>query len=100
MQFVRVVPRVKSSYQYEAGSYHAAAYVEPFAATFVPRIDIGILGGHHVKEPHGGDYGARGLFEAYICVNCSFVEWYCLAPRTIPLGPEYMADYVDYAAKA
>ena len=45
-------------------------------------------------EPHRG----FGVFEAYICKKCGFVEWYCHAPEEIPIGPEYMTEEIDLDA--
>jgi len=33
-----------------------------------------------------------GVFEAYICRQCGFVDWYCQDPGKIPIGPEYMTE--------
>jgi hypothetical protein len=41
-----------------------------------------------------------GVFEAYICKKCGFVEWYCHAPEQIPIGPEYMTEDVDVEGDA
>ncbi|MEJ7603319.1 MAG: hypothetical protein WKG01_35860 [Kofleriaceae bacterium] len=35
-----------------------------------------------------------GVFEAYICKSCGFVEWYCQDPEEIPIGPEYMTEEI------
>jgi hypothetical protein len=40
----------------------------------------------------------RGLLEMDICSQCGAVEWYCHDPESIPIGPEYMSDIVDYSA--
>jgi hypothetical protein len=42
----------------------------------------------------------RGLLEMYICHACGFVEWHCHDPNSIPIGPEYMTDIVDYGPDA
>jgi hypothetical protein len=36
-----------------------------------------------------------GVFEAYICRQCGFVDWYCQDPQKIPIGAEYMTEDVD-----
>ncbi|HEY5939001.1 MAG TPA: hypothetical protein VIU61_30315 [Kofleriaceae bacterium] len=35
-----------------------------------------------------------GVFEAYICKGCGFVEWFCQDPDEIPIGPEYMTEEI------
>jgi hypothetical protein len=99
MQFVRVVPRLKGAHTSSFGTEsYARATMEPFALALAPHITTGLLGGVHVNVAEASDQAGRGLIEAYVCVNCGFVEWYCLDPRNIPLGPEYMSDYIDYGA--
>jgi hypothetical protein len=39
----------------------------------------------------------HGVLETYVCAGCGFVEWYCQDPTSIPIGPEYMSDILDYA---
>jgi len=97
MQFVRIVPREKGVHT-SPGQDYARATIEPFALAFAPHITTGLLGGVHVHVPEASDYASRGIVETYVCVTCGFVEWYCLDPRNIPLGPEYMSDFVDYSA--
>jgi hypothetical protein len=97
MQFVRVVPREKGAHTSSFGTdTYAQATIEPFALAFAPHVTMGLLGGVHVHVPEASDRTARGILETYVCVTCGFVEWYCLDHRNIPLGPEYMADFVDY----
>ena len=36
-----------------------------------------------------------GTLEAYVCRACGFVEWYCLDPEALPIGPEYMTEEID-----
>ena len=40
----------------------------------------------------------RGKLSLYICTGCGFTETYCDDPASIPIGPEYMTDVVDYTA--
>jgi len=44
-----------------------------------------------IDKPHG-------LLSLYICSGCGFSETYCEDPASIPIGPEYMTDVVDYTA--
>jgi hypothetical protein len=59
-------------------------------ARIVDRIVLGIA----TQDPDVRD--GAGFVETYVCTTCGFVEWYCLNPKSIPLGPEYMADLVTY----
>lgn len=36
-----------------------------------------------------------GVFEAYICKRCGFVDWYCQDPERIPIGKQYMTEELD-----
>ena len=38
----------------------------------------------------------RGLMARYICRGCGLTETFCEDPESIPIGPEYMTDAVDY----
>jgi hypothetical protein len=98
MQFVRVIPREKGVEVLNTGDFSSAT-IEPFSLAYAPHLRVGLLGGLHVEVPHATDFTARGMLETYVCIACGFVEWFCLDPRNIPLGPEYMADFVDYSAK-
>jgi hypothetical protein len=40
-----------------------------------------------------------GLLETYVCAACGFVEWYCHDPSSLPIGPEYMTEIVDYTGE-
>jgi hypothetical protein len=33
-----------------------------------------------------------------ICKHCGLVEWFCLNPARIPIGPQYMTESIDYDA--
>ena len=74
MKLVRVIPRGL-----------ARDSVGPMFATY--RFPV---------EPREG----FGVFEAYICKKCGFVEWYCHAPEEIPIGPEYMTEEIDLEGDA
>ena len=38
-----------------------------------------------------------GRLEMFVCRQCGFVEWYCDEPESIPIGPHYMTEDIDYA---
>jgi hypothetical protein len=40
-----------------------------------------------------------GTLEVYVCVGRGFLEWYCQDPESIPIGPEYMTDAIDYGER-
>jgi hypothetical protein len=40
----------------------------------------------------------RGKLSFYVCAACGLTELYCDDPESIPVGPEYMTDVVDYTA--
>lgn len=47
-----------------------------------------------VVEPAQTSEGL-GMLEMYICKRCGFVEWFCLDPAQIPIGPQFMTEEVD-----
>jgi hypothetical protein len=49
-------------------------------------------------QPIGPEH-ARGLLEMYVCRHCGFVEWYCLDPARLPIGPQYMTEIVEYESQ-
>lgn len=71
----------------------------PMAATHEPRVvkrpPLGmtpqgsITNGPDLRQP-------RGLLARYICCGCGLVEVFCEDPESIPIGPEYMSDVVDF----
>jgi hypothetical protein len=93
MRFVRVIPR-----EYTAtGGDHSSEKVAPMSATHMPDVAQKLLfRGNKVRTPDIAT--GVGLLEMYICSQCGFVEWYCHDPESIPIGPEYMSDIVDYSA--
>lgn len=93
MKFVRVVPRELTA----TGVDYVNEQAAPMALTIVPNLTEKFFGGRRVDAPN--PWNGRGRLETYVCVGCGFVEWYCIDPKTIPLGPEFMADIVDYGPK-
>jgi hypothetical protein len=75
------------------GSDYVHQHVGPMTLT----MDSPAFGwGERKTRPDVPDPGnGRGLLEAYVCRGCGFVEWYCLDPESIQLGPEYMAQEFD-----
>jgi hypothetical protein len=70
------------------------------AATYevsIVRHQVGVMIG--APEVRGLDLTRpRGLIARYICSGCGFVELFCENPESIPIGPEYMSDVVDYGS--
>ena len=102
-RFVRVFPRERFTVDASArlggaefGSF--GAFYAPMAATYevsIQRQQIGVMIG--APEVRGVDLTRpRGLIARYICSACGLVELYCEDPESIPIGPEYMSDIVDY----
>lgn len=95
MKFVRVIPRELSA----TGNDYVQEQAAPMSLTLEPELVRRILfKGNDVSAPD--PKRGRGTVETYVCTQCGFMEWYCQQPAAIPLGPEYMADIVDYNATA
>lgn len=91
MRFIRVVPRELTA----TGGDYVSAQAAPMTLTIVPMVEDPIFAsGKNLQIPD--PWNGRGLLETYVCRSCGFVEWYCSNPESIPLGPEYMADDVNY----
>lgn len=41
---------------------------------------------------------AVGELEAYICRKCGYLEWYCVAPETIPIGEAHNTELLDVSS--
>jgi hypothetical protein len=91
-RFVRVIPR-----EY-ATNRSGARIASPMTATAEYNAKISWL--REGSEISADVRRGRGLLEMYICSACGFVEWYCHDPESIPIGPEFMTDVVDYASDA
>ena len=82
-RFVRAVPR-----EYVGDSDGGHALAAPMLLTHRPlRWNDGEIG----TDPRRG----FGLLEAWVCLACEAVEWYCRGAAQIPIGPEYMTELVD-----
>jgi hypothetical protein len=102
-RFIRVFPRerfvVDANSKWIGGSFGLiGAMYAPMAATYdvsIVRQQIGVMIG--APEVRGLDLTRpHGLIARYICAGCGAVELYCEDPESIPIGPEYMSDIVDY----
>src|SRR5262245_45323369 len=91
MIFVRVMPRAVVG---QLGDGPRSALAQPMTATFTPAVrDRLFLAGRVVVIGRG-----RGQLELYVCRGCGFAEWYCQDPESIPIGPEFLTDVVDYGS--
>ena len=104
-RFIRVFPRERfvidiASKWLGADLGSIGAMYAPMAATYdvsIVRQQIGVMIG--APEVRGLDLTRpRGLIARYICCGCGFVELFCEDPESIPIGPEYMSDIVDYGS--
>ena len=39
-----------------------------------------------------------GILELYVCKACGLVEWFCIDPEHIAIGPAYMTEEIEYDA--
>jgi hypothetical protein len=94
-RFIRVIPRELFSTRGGTEVEHHAA---PMTLTIVSEVRDSFWSSKkkvpEQLDPHKG----RGLLEAYVCRGCGFIEWYCVDPDSIPVGPEFMAQEIDYGA--
>jgi hypothetical protein len=92
-KFIRAIPR---EYAAEWHGSSTSTVVAPMALTAHPSVTKRLLfKGNTVAQPNLPRHSC-GTLEAYVCVGCGFVEWYCQDPESIPIGPEYMTDAIDY----
>jgi len=89
MQFVRAIPRELTAF----GSERVNEVASPMPVTYQHEVKPGFFGTHAVTIDSRKAYG---YLELYICRKCGFIEWYCSDPSTIPLGPAYMTEAIDY----
>jgi hypothetical protein len=98
LSFVRVIPReltVKSN-TYASGPNEP--WHGPMCATYEVRtVERLIRDGRAVEQVRAQD--GRGTLEMYICRHCGFVEWYCMQPADLPIGPQYMTEIVEYESQ-
>lgn len=93
LKFVRVIPREFASERRVVGLAQTtvAELAVPMALTYEPHT------ARDPKTPANDLRRGHGMLEAWVCVSCDFVEWYCHDARAIPIGPEYMSEEVDFA---
>ena len=99
-RLIRVIPRelsVESGRLGNARESNLAASGPMFATyTFRQEAKTGIFdepGTFRVHPPQADE--GFGMFEAYICKRCGFVDWYCHDPENIPISPGYMTEEID-----
>jgi hypothetical protein len=95
MKFIRAIPR-----EYTAEDLGSTRSVcAPMALTLRPGVTKrGLFFGGGASEPNIR-WQSCGTLETYVCVGCGFLEWYCQDPESIPIGPEYMTDAIDYGSQ-
>ena len=76
-----------------SGGDYASEYVAPLAATFAHTVYETFFAGR--KEASPDLTKPRGIFEAYICRSCGFVELYVRDAARIPIGPEYNTQLIE-----
>lgn len=90
-RFIRAIPR---EYTADGGDY-STELAAPMTVTAPPGQRERFFGGYDIATPNIVAEG-RGLIEMYICTQCGYVEWYCYDPQSVPIGPEYMTELVDF----
>ena len=96
LKFVRVIPR---EYTMTQGGDWNTPEIAPMTLTQDPRVSARLVfAGNDVNPPSLKAGHGHGMLEAYTCLTCGFVEWYCADAKDIPIGPEYMSELVDYAS--
>lgn len=93
MKFIRVIPREYSAYATKNGYVTSSAPMTLTRETGA--TDRLVFSGKQVPQTANRESG-RGSLETYVCTKCGFVEWYCLDPDAIPIGPEFMSEVIDY----
>ena len=101
-RFIRVFPRerftIDAASKLGGADLALGVFYAPMAATYevsIQRQQVGVMIG--APEVRGVDLTRpRGLIARYICSSCGLVEMHCEDPESIPIGPEYMSDVVDY----
>jgi hypothetical protein len=97
-KLIRVIPREMSvtPARVEESRMAPLAHYAPMAATYAVKTAVvkGFFDSDEFVAPPTPLDGL-GVFEAYICKRCGFVDWYCQDPESIPIGPEFMTEEVD-----
>ncbi len=84
--FVRVIPR---EFTQRGQNTHLIA---PMTATLAPHFVKALLFDNYPGSPDIGQ--GLGLLEMVVCRGCGYVEWFCLDPENIPVGPQYMTERI------
>ena len=61
-------------------------------ATLAPHFVKALLFDNYPGSPDIGQ--GLGLLEMVVCRGCGYVEWFCLDPENIPVGPQYMTERI------
>jgi hypothetical protein len=104
MRFTRVIPREHTSVAMRFAPTDPASsagemlrsVAAPSVATHEPMVTAKL----HSRGRQVAAVDIRtgfGALEMYICRGCGFVEWYCQDPTSIPIGPHYMTEDIDFA---
>jgi hypothetical protein len=85
MRFIRAIPREHDNTPAPMVLTHPVATTRMFVSLDLEAVEpshrLGI-----------------GLLETWVCSQCGFMEWYCNDPASLPIGPEYMTEIVDYTS--
>jgi len=93
MKFIRCVPR---EYTVQSNTDRNLPWIAPMTLTQKPSVTPKLLfKGKDVTAP--SIFDGFGVLETYVCAKCGFIEWYCQDPESVPIGPEYMTEVVDYS---
>ncbi len=101
-KLIRVIPRelsVRAGRDSEHSTDSNVASYAPMFATYKVwrRLEPRLFGADRTVVSPPSPSEGFGVFEAYICKRCGFVDWYCQDPENIPIGPEYMTEEIDAA---
>jgi len=104
MRFTRVIPREHTSVGVRfaptdvtrGGDIHRSVSA-PMVATHAPRTIQKLATSGKGVVPIDIRVGF-GRTEMFVCRACGFVEWYVDQPESIPIGPHYMTEDIDYAS--
>jgi hypothetical protein len=75
------------------GGDHSSAYIAPLAATFDHDVYESLFKKRKVTTPNV--HQPVGIFEAYICRGCGYVELYARKPGEIPIGTDHNTELIE-----
>jgi hypothetical protein len=105
MRFTRAIPREHTSVGLrfaptdlapDAGDIHRSVSA-PAVVTHQPRSTQKLNSKGKQVVPVDIREGF-GRLEIFVCRGCGFIEWYCEDPGSIPIGPHYMTEDIDYGS--